>query len=108
MGKRCSACKFFKRMTLKQKYPDYKLVHFIEMYDDVVGIESHVLNTVIFEDRDYIISILEEIKAIELKKEEYLVEDFMNSCGWINENEKSVERIKKELESIKDLQVCSK
>ncbi len=90
-------------MTLKQKYPDYNLVHFIEMYDDMITIESHVLNAMIFEDRTYVVSILKEIDELELNKEEYLILNFMNLCGWTNKNEKSVTRLKKELVSIKDL-----
>lgn len=90
-------------MTLNQKYPKYKLVHFIEMYDNVISIESHALNAIIFEDKEYIISILKEINELELKQEENLILDFMNRCGWTNAKEKSVTRIKEELDSVKDL-----
>lgn len=90
-------------MTLKQKYPDYNLVHFIDMYDDVITIEMHALNAIIFEDRNYVVSILKEINELELKKEEHLIVEYMNQCAWINEEERSVARIKKELTAIKDL-----
>ena len=91
-------------MTLKQKYPDYNLVHFIDMYDDVITIEMHALNAIVFEDRNYVVSILKEINELELKKEEYLIVEYMNQCAWTNEEEKSVTRIKKELTAIKDLE----
>lgn len=92
-------------MTLKQKYPNYNLVHFIEMYDDIISIEGHALNAITFEDRTYVISILHEINELELKDETHLIIDFMNQCVWTNEQEKSVARIRKELEAVKDLNV---
>ena len=90
-------------MTLKEKYPNYELVHFIEMYDNLISIESHALNVVIFEDQKYIGSILKEINELELNREENLILTFMRLCGWTNEDEISVTRIKKELESVKNL-----
>jgi len=90
-------------MTLKEKYPNYELVHFIEMYDDLISIEIHSLNAVVFEDEKYIGSILKEINELELNNEVSLILNFMKLCGWTNENEISVTRIKKELESVKNL-----
>lgn len=90
-------------ITLKDKYPNFQLVHFIEMYDDVISIEGHALNAIIFENREYINSILREIKEIKDKEEENLILDFMRLCGWTNEDEINITRLKKELESVKDL-----
>lgn len=85
-------------MNLEQKYPDYEIVHFISMYDDVISIEGHALNATIFHDREYITTILKEID--QLKDEEDLIVEFMNQCAWTNEKEKSVSRIKRELELV--------
>ncbi len=90
-------------MTLNQKYSEYYLVHFIEMYDDIITIEIHALNAMVFESKEYVISILTEINELESKNEEKLIFDFMTQCGWTNEKEKSVARIKKELKYVKDL-----
>jgi hypothetical protein len=90
-------------MTLKEKYPDFKLVHFIEMYDNLISIESHALNAMIFEDQKYISSILKELNELKQNNELNLILTFMKLCGWTNEDEISVIRIKKELESVKNL-----
>jgi hypothetical protein len=93
-----------KEMTLKEKYTNYNLVHFIEMYDDVITIEGHALNAVIFEGKEYVISVLEEINDLEERNEEHLILEYMNICFWTDEEEKSITRIKKELEEIKDIE----
>lgn len=91
-------------MTLKQKYSDYNLVHFIEMYDDVISIESHCLNAIIFEGKAYVTSLLKEINELELKMEENLIISYMNLCAWTDNREKSISLIKKELKAVKDLE----
>jgi hypothetical protein len=90
-------------MTLKEKYSTYNLVHFIEMYDDFITIESHSLNALIFESKEYVVSILSEINELESKNEEELIINFMRQSGWTNKEELSISRLKKELENIKDL-----
>lgn len=90
-------------MTLKDKYPNYNLVHFIEMYDDVITIEMHTLNAIIFENKTYVDNIIKELNMLESKQEEYMIIEFMNQCGWKNEKEKSVQRIRQELKTITNL-----
>ena len=90
-------------MTLKDKYPKFKLIHFIDMYDNVISIEGHALNAKIFEDKEYIDSILNEINDLKKMNEEFLALNYMKLCHWIDENEMNSTRIKKELESVRDL-----
>ena len=87
-------------MTLKGKYPDSKLVHFIEMYDNIITLEGHALNALIFEDKEYINTILKEIQHLKLNGELNLILSFMKLSGWTNENEISVDSITTELESV--------
>lgn len=89
--------------SLKDKYPNFKLVHFIEMYDTIISIEDYALNALIFEGKAYINSILREINELENRQETHLVINYMRLCAWTNENELSVTRVKKELTSIKNL-----
>ncbi|BDD07113.1 hypothetical protein [Aureibacter tunicatorum] len=91
------------RSNLKQRYPNSNLVHFIEMYDDVISISIHCLNAYIFEDETYVYDLQNDIQTIEDNKEEHLVIEYMNICGWTNDEEKSISRLKQELVEAKSV-----
>jgi hypothetical protein len=84
-------------LRLDEKYSDSKIIHFIEMYDNVIGLEAHALNAIIFEGEEYIEEILKEIKFIEENGDSDMILNHLKNCYWTKDNERSIQRIKNEL-----------
>lgn len=80
-------------IALNEKYPNSKILHFIEMYDNVIGLEAHALNAVIFEEPEYVQDLLLEIENMTGKGEEQLILNHMIQCNWTNEKEQSVNQL---------------
>ena len=74
-----------------------ELVHFIEMYDNLIGLETHCLNAYIFEGKEYILKVLEQIKQIEAEGSSELIEDCLKRNYWSKKEERNIGNIQTKL-----------